>query len=121
LLAPRWTGEAVLVAFDKPAEAADAALSVAHTLAGCADLRIAGHYGIVRCATNPFGGEPILAGAASALPAKMIHSTPRRAIHVTEDFADALCAGSSSVRFEFVGELPGSDIVDPTKLFSLRR
>lgn len=121
LHAPRWTGEAVLVAYDSPAAAADAALSVAHTFAGCADLRIAGHYGFVRCAKNPFGGEPILTGAASALPGRMIHSTPPGAIHVTEDFAAALCAGSSSARFEFVGELPGSDIVDPTKLFSLRR
>ena len=121
LLAPRWTGEAVLVAYDNPAAATDAALSVAHMLAGCADLRIAGHYGLVRRAENPFGGEPILTGAASALPGRMIHSTPSGAIHVTEDFAAALCAGSSSARFEFVGELPGSDIVDPTKLFSLCR
>jgi tetratricopeptide (TPR) repeat protein len=120
LFTPRWTGEAVLVAYDGPAAAADAALSAAHALGDAVYLRIAGHYGLVRQSNDPFGGSPLLTGAASLLPAQMIHSTPRGAVHVTEDFGAALRAHVSTARLEFVGELPGADIENPTRLYSLK-
>jgi hypothetical protein len=121
LLAPRWTGEAALVAYDSPAMAADAALSAAGTLDDAVYLRIAGHYGIVRQIGDPFGGVPLLVGPAAALPARMIPSTPSGAIHVTEDFACALSAGVSTEQLEFVGELPGDEIGNSTRLYSLKR
>jgi hypothetical protein len=121
LLTPRWTGEAVLAAYETATSAAAAALSAAQAFSETADLRIAGHYGFVRRANDPFGGAPLLTGDASVLPARMIPSTPSGAIHVTEDFATALCAGAPAGRLEPVGELPGDDIANPTRLFSLKR
>jgi hypothetical protein len=121
LLTPRWTGDAVLAAYESATTAAAAALSAAQACGETAELRIAGHYGVVRRSNDPFGGVPLLTGEASTLPARMIPSTPPGAIHVTEDFATALCAGSLAGRLEPVGELPEDDIANPTRLFSLKR
>lgn len=118
LFAPRWTGEAVLAAYDNPLSAAEAALSVLHMLGET--VRVSGHYGTMRRASDPFGAAPLLTGNASMLPAQAIFSTPPGAVLVTEDFAAALRARSSSARLEFVGELRGSEPDDPTKLYSLK-
>jgi hypothetical protein len=118
LFAPRWTGEAVLAAYENPLFAADAALSTLNKLGEA--VRVAGHYGTMRLANDPFGGAPFLTGEASMLPARAIVSTAPGAVLVTEDFAAALCARSASARLEFVGELPESEPDNPTRLFSLK-
>jgi hypothetical protein len=120
-VAPRWTGEAVVAAFDTPAAAAEAALALAVSLKNRAELRIAGAYGIARLAEDPFGGKPFLAGGAAGMPAQILLSTADSAIHVTEDFAAALCAGPAAgrPRVEFIGEMPADG--DPIRLFSLKR
>jgi hypothetical protein len=120
-VAPRWTGEAVVVAYESAAAAADAALSAARALGEAANARIAGHYGLVQRIGDPFGGAPFLGGDASALPSRMIFSTPSGAVHVTEDFASAFRAESPAWRLELVGELPAADIDDPIRLYSLHR
>jgi tetratricopeptide (TPR) repeat protein len=121
LIAPRWTSEALLVAFHTPAHAARAALSAIAALAGVADLRIAGHYGIALRVDDPFGGAPLLLGPATALPGRIALSTPPGAVHLTEDFAAALYAGSvlERPRIEYVGELPIADADGPVRLFAL--
>ncbi|HTT84813.1 MAG TPA: tetratricopeptide repeat-containing protein [Rhizomicrobium sp.] len=121
-IAPYWTGEAVIAAFDTPAVAADAALEISVALGNSARLRICGDYGVVRIVPNPFGGTPFLAGAPAATPGQIAPSTPDGAIHITEDFAAALCAGAAGgrPRVEFIGELPAR-METPIRLFSLRR
>ncbi len=121
-LIPHWTGEAVIAAFDTPAAAAEAALAISAAIGNLAGLRIGGDYGVVRVASNPFGGPLLLTGAAATMPAQIVHSTPDSAIHVTEDFAAALCAGAvtNRPRVEFIGELT-SGAETPTRLFSIRR
>jgi hypothetical protein len=121
--APRWTGEAVVAAFDSPTAAAEAALSIAATVKDRAQLRIAGDYGIARVVADPFGGAPFLTGAAAETPAKILLSTPDSAIHVTEDFAAALCAGPAAGRphVEFIGEVPVNETGSLARLFSLKR
>jgi hypothetical protein len=49
-------------------------------------------------------------------------STPLGAIHVSEDFAAALCAttGKTRPRSEYIGELPASGPGDPLRLFSIK-
>ena len=120
---PCWTGEALVVVFASPAEAADVALSIIAETARMVDLRVAGHYGIVSRLENPFGGPPLLSGAAATLPRCISQSTPPGAIHVTEDFAAALCAGPAKdrPRTEYVGELPADGECNPTRLFSVAR
>ena len=117
LIAPRWTGEALSIAFASPVQAARAALmakAVAET-----ELRIAGHYAIVQRATDPFDRKPFLTGPATALPARMMLSVPAGAVHVSEDFAAALNAGSARNRphIEYVGDLPPAPVV---RLYSLK-
>jgi hypothetical protein len=123
LVPPRWTGEAVLAAFDSAAAAARAALAVRRALGERTELRIAGHYGIAERAKDPFGRGGMLIGPATDLPRVIAMSTPAGAIHVSEDFAAALHAGSAAGRphCELVGELPGDEPDNPVRLFSLRR
>lgn len=121
--APRWTGEAVAVAFDSAASASRAALSAAAALDETMLARIAGHYAIAERGSDPFGGEAILTGPATALPGQIVLSTPSGAIHVSEDFAAALHAGAAKgrPRTELVGELAAGEIDNPFRLYSLKR
>ncbi len=123
LIAPRWADEAILVAFEAPGPAALAALSIAAATEMATEFRIAGHYAIVRRARDPFGGEPLLLGPAMMLLRQIAASTPPGAIHLTEDFAAALCAGPpiSRQRTEFVGESGPDTLEDSVRLFSLKR
>ena len=121
LMAPRWTGDAVLAAFSTPHAAAQAALSAASVMAEKSDLRVAGHYAIVEEASDPFGGAVFLTGPGAALPREIAKSTPYGAIHLSEDFAAALHAGAVRPRTEFVGELRDDAGCDVTALFSLKR
>ncbi len=111
-------GDTVLAAFSSILDAARAALRAARC--GIPEMRIAGHYGVARLDTDPFGGTPSLAG--SALTAPILGSTPPGAIHVTDNFAAALFAGPppGDVRTELVGELPMEDVDDPMRLFALK-
>ncbi len=123
LVQPRWTGEAVLVAFESTTAAARAALAVREALGETTELRIAGHYGIAERVKDPFGQGTILIGSAAELPRMIALSTPAGAIHVSEDFAAALHAGPAAGRphCELVGELPDEQLDNPMRLFSLRR
>jgi tetratricopeptide (TPR) repeat protein len=120
---PRWTGEAIIAAYQTPSAAAESALSVAAAMKSADDLRIAAHYGIARLRDDPFGAAPFLAGPAASLSAQIIMSTPGGAIHVSENFAAALCAGPAEgrPRVEHVGELASDGAGGPIRLYSLKR
>jgi hypothetical protein len=122
LVPPRWTGEAVLVAFPATAPAARAAIAAADALAGETGVRICGHYATVHVADDAFSGKTFLAGPATELLTQVVRSTPSGAIHVTEDFAAALHAGAAAkrLRTEYVGDLPSGEYPDPVRLFSLK-
>jgi hypothetical protein len=117
---PRWTGEAVSVAFETVSEGAYAALAASAVLSGGTPFRIAGHYSIATRVEDPFGGKPFLMGPPLALLDRIARSTPSGAIHVTEDFAAALYAGSTLARprTEYIGEFPLRD--EAVRLFSLK-
>lgn len=116
-LAPRWTGEAVLVGFAAVADAAKAARAVAAT----GPHAVAGHYAVVRRAADPFGGPPLALGDAVPLVEEIARSTPEGAVHVGEHFAAALHAGGlpAGLRTEAIGELPRAGAA--VRLFSLKR
>lgn len=122
LLPPRLVDDdTVTCAFISAEAAADAALGAAEALGGLAELRVAGHYGLVELAPDPFGSGHYLRGAEARLPTEMIASTPPGAIHVSENFAASLCSGRrhEDKRVEFVGELAA--VEDALRLYSLKR
>ncbi len=120
---PQWRGETVLLAFAKPADAAQIASAIVAELAEVAPVRVGGHYGLVRRFEDPLGAGMRVAGAATSVPLQVLASTPTGAIHVTEDFAAALHAtpGARRPRAEYVGDLPPADVEDEMRLFSLKR
>ncbi len=119
VMAARWTGEAVIVAYRSTAEAARAALAASAALAETT-FRIAGHCAIATRVDDPFGGPPFLLGAPLALLDRISRSAPSGAIHVSEDFAASLYAGAARARprTEYVGELPGDD--EALRLFAIK-
>jgi MAP3K TRAFs-binding domain len=124
LVAPRWTGEEILLAYDTVSKAANAALAAAAILKTLPGARIAGHYALVESIDDPFGGAPVLGGGEAAVLKEILQSTPPLAAYVSEDFAAALHAGPAKgrPRVEFVGELPPSvGGAHPMKLYSLGR
>jgi hypothetical protein len=123
LVPPRWTGEAVIAAFENAADAAKTALSIVGTLGHVEHFRIAAHFGIARLAEDPFSATQFAAGAAASIPAQILLSTPASAIHASEDFAAVLCAGPAAGRphVEYIGDLPVEHGANSIRLFSLKR
>jgi hypothetical protein len=121
-LAPRWSGEAALLAYTTPQAAAQAALDILDALGDVEGLRIGGHYGVARRTADPFGGQDILLGPAVTVPCDIQFSAPSGAIQVSEDFAAALNAGPLGCPLtEYVGDLPPTETEDEIRLFSLHR
>jgi len=120
LVPPRWTGEALLIAYPTTTAAATAAAAASAALADVFGARIAGHYACVGQGDDAFNGKPFLAGSATRLLAQIARSVPPGAIHLSEDFAAALHAGAGHPRTEFIGDLPTEGHDDPIRLFSLK-
>ncbi len=120
-VAVRWTGEALVVEFDTPALAAQAALLAVATLKGAVDIAAAGHYGVAERMNDPFGGPPLVAGRTAALPRHILSSTPPGAVYVTEEFAAALNAGPENdcPLAEYVGDMPEAEAGRSVRLFAL--
>lgn len=119
--AARWSGSALVMAFDAPRVAAEAALTLAAGLGEAARTGLA--YDVVEPAADPFGGADLLLGPAVERSAAAAASAPPGAIHATGDFAAALHSGPQAgcPRTEYVGDLPGSALEDPVQLYALRR
>ena len=123
MIAPRWTGEEIVTAYETVSQAAQAALSAAQILKTTSGPRIAGHYALVERTADPFDGGQVLSGCEARTVREMLRSTPPFSVHVSEDFAAALFSGPAAgrPRVEYVGELP-SDRIEPhpMRLYSLR-
>lgn len=106
LTLPAVAGDVFHLAFSNPAEASEAAGLIGRAFGPDAP-RIAGHYGVVRLAGNPFGGPPVVVGPAAGLAPDLLVSTPPGAIHVSESFAAALHGWSRLPAGEtaYVGDL----------------
>lgn len=123
LFPPQWTGNAVTVTFDTPEHAAEAALNAMQALSDAADISIAGHYGIVEQVTDPFSHGVVLLGSGAAWPERIVRKTPSGTIHLTENFAAALHAGSIQTQTgtEYIGEISGTSVQNTIRLFALTR
>ena len=108
-------GNALLLGFATPAEAAEAALKLhAMPLAARRPLRIAGAYGIVHAEGGLTGTPVAMAEALAAIAQPGVTS-------VTDLFASALAVHSRQDRAEWIGDhdLPG--LAEPTGVFVLTR
>lgn len=123
LARPRWLDRHLALAYATPADAAAAALAILAIGTEARPVAIGGHYGVVRRMDDPFGGPAVLAGAAEATARELLASAPPSAAHVTEDFAAALYSGPRprGLRAEYVGEAPGGEVENVTRIYSLRR
>lgn len=123
LARPRWLDRRLALAYATPSDAAAAAQAILAIGAEARPVAIGGHYGVVRRMADPFGGPAVLAGAAEATARELLASVPPGAAHVTEDFAAALYSGPRprGLRAEYVGEAPGEDLDNLTRIYSLRR
>lgn len=117
-----WDDGALVLAFDTPAEAAAAALSIAAEIGEVAPVRAGGHYGLVRSVRDPLSKRPLVLGPGAAVAGQALSSAPTGAIHVTEPFAAALAAGpvAPGLRTEYVGDLPMTADADDVRLYSLQ-
>ena len=115
-VAPSFTGEAVVLAYDDVAQAARAAAILA------SDARsVGGHYGIAERVRDPFAGSVRLAGRALDLARAAAASAPAGTACVTEDFAAVLATGApDAFRPEFVGELGSGTDAAPIGVFALK-
>lgn len=101
LIAPYWTSERVLLAYQRLEDAADLALALARS-----GYRIGADYLIASPLADPFSRVVRLAPAAASASEAAASSTPGGSACVTEDFAAALAARKpAGVRSEYVGEL----------------
>lgn len=117
--APQWSAGVAHAAFATPAAAAHAALAAAEALSG-ADLRMAGHYGVVEHAEDLLGPGPRLLGPAIELPLRMLEVAPPGAAYLSGDFAAALNAAGGPGRTEYVGDLPSDEVDRAVGLYALR-
>lgn len=120
LTTPMFAGGVLHLAFEDPAGAAGAADRIERAFWPDGP-RIAGHYGVVELAENPFEGPPVLFGPNAGRAADLLASTPPGAVHVTESFATALHGWTQLASGEcaYVGELSNGEQV--IALYALAR
>jgi hypothetical protein len=115
-MAPVFTGEDVVLAYDDVGRAAAAAAIV-----GAEALSLGGHYGIVGSLRDPISGAMRPVGRALDLARGAATSAPDGTLCITEDFAAALAvAAPDAFRTEFIGELGPGAGDGPVGLFALR-
>jgi hypothetical protein len=115
---PGFTGEAVVLAFDRLGDAAACATALVARLPAAA---VGGHYGVADTIVDPFGGGPRLVGRALALALAAAGSAPLGSVCVSDDFAAALAVADARFHAEYVGELEEVRSAVPVGLFALKR
>lgn len=119
-IGPYLDGRRVLIGYDRPGTAAEAAGALRGAVSDAVPLRIAGHYGLFRLVRDPFSGAMRLAGSGIAIAEATVASTAPGSICVTEDFATAFYAAArAGARAGFIGELDSADGGEPIGLYAL--
>lgn len=125
-------GDGVFLVFDRPIEAALAALALleAHRALDLAalglprglGLRIGGHYGPVHLRTNPLTKAPAVMGAHVVVAARIEPDVAPGSAYVSEALAGALATFHGDVvRCGYVGRTQGRKGFPATPIFSLAR
>ena len=115
---PSFTGEAVLLAFDRLSDAAACATALAAAVPGAS---VGGYYGIAQTVADPFGHDAKLVGRALEIASAAAASALPGSACVSDDFAAALAAAEpAKFNAEYIGELDSARAAAPVGLFALR-
>lgn len=119
-LAARWSGQRLLLAFDRPGVAWNTARGVAAALASTGPLRQALHIGLAMPVEDPVTGGPVLLGGAFDVAERLLAVTPPGAMFASEAFAASLAACEADAgRAELMGEVALADQA-PVTLYALK-
>jgi tetratricopeptide (TPR) repeat protein len=120
-IAPHLSGDSILIGYERPSEAADAARAIHAGLRGRIPIRIAGHYGLISCARDPFLGAIRPTEKGADIVKAIAGAIPPDTICVSGDFA-AVLATAALVPNEasWIGELQAFDGGSPIGLYALR-
>ncbi|MES1974628.1 MAG: tetratricopeptide repeat-containing protein [Pseudomonadota bacterium] len=114
-----FTGEMVLVSYDGPDTAAEAATALSE---GLGDIAVGGHYGVCALTFDPFNGGAKATGRTLTLARAAAGSALPGAVCVSEDFAMALeVIDPARFQASFIGELVDPEDTAPIGLYGLRR
>jgi class 3 adenylate cyclase len=124
-------GQGLIIAFETVDAAADCAIALQSAFSGIdlpalglparLALKIAGHYGLVHTAFDPFAGQQGLFGADVTFAARIEPVTAPGATYVSETFVSALFArGRFRHRAEYVGDHVPLKSEDPVRLYALK-
>jgi tetratricopeptide (TPR) repeat protein len=120
-IAPYLGGDSILIGYQGPGEAAAAARIIHARLRNRMPLRIAGHYGLIRCVRDPFTGSSRPTESGAAIVQAIAGAIPPDTICVSHDFAAVLAAGAETPsEANLIGELQAVDGGSPTSLYALR-
>jgi hypothetical protein len=117
---PHLAGELVLTGYAGPRRAAAAARALHTRLAGTVPLRIAGHYGLIECVSDPFSGTARPRGSGADIVETIAAATPPGSICVSDDFAAALATSPDGPGgAHWIGELKAFDGGSAIGLYAL--
>lgn len=117
---PHLAGELVLIGYAGPGPAAVAARALHARLAAAIPLRIAGHYGLIDCVSDPFSGAVRPRGSGADIVETIAAATPPGSICVSDDFAAALAASPDGPGgAHWIGELKAFDGGSAIGLYAL--
>lgn len=121
-VAPHLSGDAILIGYAEPAEAAKAARSIHASLRGRMPLRVAGHYGLTPLVRDPFTGASRPTEGGAAIVRAIAASIPPDTLCASGDFAAVLSARSDAPgEANWIGEIEAKDGGAPVALYALRR
>ena len=121
MIAPHLSGDSILIGYDAPGPAAEAARLIHRRLRGEMPLRIAGHHGLVSCVRDPFLGSLKPTEQGAAIVETIVGAIPPDTICVSSDFAAVLAVSAGAAGdASRIGELQASDGGSPIGLYALR-
>ena len=120
-IAPHLGGDSILIGYEGPGEAAAAARIIHARLRSRMPLRVAAHYGLIRCVRDPFTGSGRPTESGAAIVRAIAGAIPPDTICVSHDFASVLAARAGAPsEANLIGELQALDGGSPTGLYALR-
>lgn len=108
ITAPSWSGRTLLLVYETPGEAAQAARRMLAALGE--RVRLAGSYGPTALAPDPFGPGRLATGAEADAVARLLVTAPPGAVHLGVAFAAALCVATPVNQPSPVTDLTGDEL-----------
>ena len=119
-IAPHLGGDSILIGYEGPREAAEAARAIHARLRTRMPLRVAGHYGLIPCVRDPFTGALRPTESGTDIVRAIAGAIPPDTVCVSLDFAAVLAATAGASDANWIGELQAFDGGAAIGLYALR-